>query len=362
MRAALLIILLVFATAGVGAVAQTAPQANGGPAQDTAQPTPAGGSLAPKETPAAPDAQPTGQTSEATPAPSDTTPTDSGAPTSRQLRAAQQFYESLHRQTGTVLVAGGKVRLQIPSSHYFVGPEDSRRILVDEWRNPPDAANGIEGMIFPSGGNPATGTWGAVVSYSGDGYVSDQDARTTNYNDLLRRMQDQAERENLERQRQGYPAMTLVGWAEPPHYDPGSHKVYWARELAFSNSRLHTLNYDIRVLGRGGVLSVSFIAGMDQLQEIRSAAAAVMAIPEFTSGNRYADYQQGADPRATSGIAGLIAGGALIAVAQKTGMLAILLLLAKKFIVVILAGLAGIGGFFRRMFGRKGANDAPPRG
>jgi uncharacterized membrane-anchored protein len=215
-------------------------------------------------------------------------------------------------------------------------------------------------MIFPDGANPVLGAWGAVVSYSPDGYVSDADASSTNYDDLLHQMQQQLDHDNPERQRQGYPAMTLIGWAEPPRYDAHSHKVYWARELAFSDSYLHTLNYDIRVLGRNGVLSVSFIAGMDELQEIKSAAPAVMAIPEFTAGNRYADYQQGTDRRAAYGIAGLIAGGALAAVAQKTGLIAIILLAAKKFIVVILAGLAAVGSFFRRLFsGRKGP-DAPP--
>ncbi|MBI3439841.1 MAG: DUF2167 domain-containing protein [Proteobacteria bacterium] len=293
-------------------------------------------------------------------APANMTDSTAAGPTAQQVQAAQQFYQSLHRQTGSVLVAGGKVRLQIPATHYFLGAEDARRVLVDQWGNPPSAADGVEGMIFPDGANPAMGAWGAVVEYRPDGYVSDEDASSTNYTDLLHQMQEQTNAANAERQRQGYPAMTLVGWAEPPHYDAATHKVYWARELAFADSHLHTLNYDIRVLGRGGVLSVSFIAGMDELPQIRSAAPAVMAIPEFTPGNRYADYQSGTDPRAAYGIAGLIAGGAIAAVAQKTGLLAIILLAAKKFIVLILAGLAAIGGAIRRMFSGRKRDEGPP--
>jgi uncharacterized membrane-anchored protein len=29
------------------------------------------------------------------------------------------------------------------------------------------------------------------------------------------------------------PKLTLMGWAEPPHYDSSSKKLYWAKELGF---------------------------------------------------------------------------------------------------------------------------------
>jgi uncharacterized membrane-anchored protein len=104
------------------------------------------------------------------------------------------------------------------------------------------------------------------------------------------------------------------------------------------------------VLGREGHLVLSFVAMMDELALIHTEAPVVMEMANFTAGNAYADYVEGADQRATYGIGGLIAGGALAAVAQKTGLLAILLAFGKKFIVLILAGLAGLGGAVFRMF------------
>jgi uncharacterized membrane-anchored protein len=65
-------------------------------------------------------------------------------------------------------------------------------------------------------------------------------------------MQEQAAATNDERRRQGYATVRLIGWAAPPHYSRQSHKLYWAKELAFSDESEHTLNYNVRVLGRRG--------------------------------------------------------------------------------------------------------------
>ena len=168
--------------------------------------------------------------------------------------------------------------------------------------------------------------------------MPDDEATTINYDNLLRDMQSGAEEENAWRRENNYPTVTLVGWAEAPHYDQATHKIYWARDLLFGGENVHSLNYDIRVLGREGHLVVSFVTTMDQLETIRAEAPAVMAMANFTPGNTYADYREGVDQRAAYGIGGLIAGGALAAVAQKTGILAVILAFAKKFIVVIIAG------------------------
>lgn len=269
------------------------------------------------------------------------------------LRQAEEFYASLHRETGVITIANGKVSLNVPETHYFVGSADARRIIVDLWGNPPASAEGVEGIIFLANTNPAIDGWGALVQYVAEGHVPDDEANTINYTELLSNMQDGMEQENTWRTENNYPTISLVGWAEAPHYDQTTHKLYWAKDLLFGGETTHSLNYDIRVLGREGHLVVSFVSTMDQIAAIRAEAPAVMAMANFTPGNTYADYVEGVDQRAAYGIGGLIAGGALLAAAQKGGLLAILLAVGKKFIVLILAGLAGIGGAISRMFGRK---------
>ena len=67
-----------------------------------------------------------------------------------------------------------------------------------------------------------------------------------------------------------------------PHYDAAAHKLYWAKEIRFSDGPESTLNYDIRVLGRHGVLSLNAVAAMGQLQQIKTDMQEVIAFTEFS--------------------------------------------------------------------------------
>jgi uncharacterized membrane-anchored protein len=126
------------------------------------------------------------------------------------------------------------------------------------------------------------------------------------------------------------------------------HKMYWAKELAFGTNSNHTLNYNIRVLGRRGVLVLNAVAEMDQLAAIRSQTRDVLAAVDFNEGHRYSDYLPGTDKAAAYGITGLIIG----ATAAKAGLFKVLIagLLAFKKIVIVgfLAVVAAIKRFFSR--------------
>src|SRR4029453_13707793 len=92
--------------------------------------------------------------------------------------------------------------------------------------------------------------WGVVITYDEDGFVEDDDAAEINYTELLADMQKDTRSESEAREKGGCKSIELVGWAAPPHYDDATHKLYWAQELSFGSSPEHTLNYNIRVLGR----------------------------------------------------------------------------------------------------------------
>jgi uncharacterized membrane-anchored protein len=261
---------------------------------------------------------------------------------------AEEFEASLDYKQGTIALPGGRATLDVPPSFRYLGPEDAQRVLVDAWGNPPGAET--LGMLFPANVSPLQREgWGVVIDYSDDGHVSDDDASTIDFDELLADMQAGVAERNEERTRQGYEPLTLVGWAEPPHYDQGSHKLYWARHLRFGDAGDSTLNYSIRVLGREGVLVLNAVAGMDQLELVKSRMQDVLGFANFNEGNRYADFDSSTDKAATYGLAALIGG----AVAAKTGLLAklgVLLLAAKKFIVIILVA---IGALVTRLFRRK---------
>ncbi|WP_417359066.1 DUF2167 domain-containing protein [Gallaecimonas pentaromativorans] len=261
---------------------------------------------------------------------------------------AQGVWNKLDRQTGTITLPNGVATLEVPDNFYYLSPKDAETVLVDVWGNPPSQTLG-QGMLFPAGTTPFDDdSWGVTIDYEQDGYVSDSDAADIDYDDLLGSMKKDVADESAQREKNGYGAVALVGWAEKPYYDAVSHKLYWAKEMNFDHSDTNTLNFNIRVLGRKGVLVLNFIAGMDQKAEIDRNLDTVLAMANFDEGARYQDFNPEFDKVAAYGIGGLIAGTVL----TKTGFFAAALLLAKKFGVFLLAGLAWLG---KKMFGKKNA-------
>jgi uncharacterized membrane-anchored protein len=191
--------------------------------------------------------------------------------------------------------------------------------------------------------------WAVIVTFAEDGYVEDDDAEDLDYDELLEEMKEDTQEGNEQRKAQGYPSLELVGWAEPPHYDAKSHRLYWAKELRFEGSEGSTLNYAIRVLGRKGVLELNAVAGMNQLGAIRQEMEGILPRAEFSTGKRYEDFNPDLDEVAAYGIGGLIAGKVL----AKAGLFAVLfkfLLAAKKLVVL---GIIGLGGLAAKLFGAR---------
>ncbi|MDH4109835.1 MAG: DUF2167 domain-containing protein [Gammaproteobacteria bacterium] len=255
-----------------------------------------------------------------------------------QYEQLATLLESLDPQKGDIVLGDGLATLRVPEDFYYLDGQDAETVLVDLWGNPP--GQDVLGMLFPAQYSPVDGeSWAVTIDYSEDGYVSDEDAADIDYGDLLSDMQRDIRSGNDDRVAAGYEAIELVGWAESPHYDGGAKKLYWAKELRFGDSPDTTLNYEIRALGRRGILSMTFIAATDQLAEINASRDQVLAMAEFNDGHRYTDFDPDFDAVAAYGIGALVAGK----VAAKTGLLAAGLLFAKKFGVFILVGLAAVG-------------------
>ena len=275
------------------------------------------------------------------------TPADGEEIDQETLENVNAFLASLTPRTGEISIDVAKATLNVPEAYYFLGAEDANRVLQDAWGNPP--SDTTLGMIFPAGQTPFDDTaWGATVRFTSDGYVSDEEASKIDYDKMLRDLKKSTKESNVWRKENGYGTIDLVGWAEPPSYNATTNKLFWAKELSFEDVTSNTLNYDIRVLGRRGVLELSFIAGMDQLADIRAKAPAVLDMASFNAGSTYAEYQPGIDKKAAYGVAGLVGGAAI---AKKLGLLGVILAFGKKFIVLIIAGFAAVAGGVRRLFG-----------
>ncbi len=274
----------------------------------------------------------------------------------QQRAAMEQFEAQLAYKTGQVAIGEDLATMNLGDDFRFLGSEDAEKVLV-AWGNPP--GNQVLGMVLPSNISLFDdASWAVLVTYSEEGHVEDDDAKSLDYDDLLKDMQASTEEANEERTKGGYPAAHLLGWAEPPHYDEVSRKLYWAQELEFVGSEQHTLNYDIRILGRKGVLELSAIAGIQQLATIKAEMPKVLAAVDFNPGMRYADFNPELDEVAGYGIGALVAGK----LAAKAGFFKVILgiLLAGKKLIAVAA--IGIVMGLKRLLSRKKseAEVAPP--
>jgi uncharacterized membrane-anchored protein len=258
----------------------------------------------------------------------------------------QKALASLHFQTGNVALPDAGATLHVQPGFRYLPPADARKVLEDLWGNPPD--DSVLGMLVPdNAGLASEHSWAVVVTYSDDGYVSDEDAAKVDYAQVMKDMQEAQVDENAERRKQGYPEFNLVGWAQPPRYEAATKRVYWAKDLKVQGADSDTLNYDIRVLGREGYLSMNAVASMNDMALVQSGMQQVLPMAQFDEGHRYADYKPGTDKLAAYGLAALVGGG----IAAKTGLLAkigLALLAAKK---LVLAGLVAVGAAVKKVFG-----------
>jgi len=264
-----------------------------------------------------------------------------------QLRALNA---SLHWKQGEIPLHNGLAVLKLSPKFHYIDHADTVKVL-QAWGN--KNVGETLGMIFPSDAGPFDREhWGVLIQYSDDGHVKDDDAKSVDYTKLMTDMQAAVKKEDETRKEQHEPQVELLGWATPPKYDDATHKMFWAKELRFEGETENTLNYNIRVLGKEGVLVLNAIATMKQLPLVQKETPELLTQVEFGPGNRYDDFKPGVHKLAGYGLAGLVAGGLVVGTAAKFGIFKILitaLLALKKFLVVgVVAAAAGVKKFLKK--------------
>ena len=266
----------------------------------------------------------------------------------QEYEAYYQYVDSLEQQlvydSGSIVLGESLATIQLPEGYRYLNPSEADKILVDNWGNPPSETLG---MIVPSNINPYSFEgWGVVITYEEDGHVDDEDAADIDFSELIVQMKEDVEIENEERIKLGYEPYSLNGWAEEPHYDATSHKLYWALDLQFGETEetAATLNYNVRILGREGMLVLNAVSGMDQLADVREHMSDIQNFTSFNEGNRYSDFDPSVDRVAAYGIGALVAGK----LAAKTGIIKVILAFLAKGWKLILIVIAGAGAFIRR--------------
>lgn len=274
------------------------------------------------------------------------TPVDSAAVWKAKVDSIQATFQY---KNGLVTLPENVGEITVPTGFRYLDPTQSQRLLTQIWGNPDGKSLG---MLFPATQGPLDeGSYAFVIEYEEMGYVKDDDADEIDYDELLTEMQSDIVEANKEREAQGFEPFTLIGWAAKPYYDKEKKALHWAKELQFGNADQHTLNYNVRLLGRKGVLVLNAVGSPAQLAEIRQSIPSVIQSVSFTKGLRYADFNPDLDEVAAYSIGGLVAGKVL----AKVGFFALILKFWKVGLALLAAGFSAI----RRFFGKKTNENAP---
>lgn len=119
---------------------------------------------------------------------------------------------TLDYQTRPLTILNGKVAVQASPTLRYLGPDDSRKVIVDLWGNPPGAAEDVLSMLVPGNTTPDAGDgWAIVLTENRDGHVSDQGAASTDYTQLLKDMKSGVQDNNAAWIKAGYEPIRLVG-------------------------------------------------------------------------------------------------------------------------------------------------------
>lgn len=240
---------------------------------------------------------------------------------------------------GTINLKNGVGKIIIPNGFKYLNPVQAERVLVEIWGNP-KSENITLGLILPEKqGVLAQNGYVFNIQYDEIGYVKDDDADDIDYDDLLTEMKKEVVEENKERKKEGYEQVSIVGWAAKPFYDEDRKILHWAKEIKFGNSPVNTLNYNVRVLGRKGVLVLNAIATKADLPLVQKDISKVLDIVKFNEGYQYKDFDSSVDEVAAWTIGGLVAGKVL----AKVGLFAII----AKFGKLIILGFLGAFGAFK---------------
>jgi uncharacterized membrane-anchored protein len=231
----------------------------------------------------------------------------------------------------------GNSTLRLPAGYMFLNPAETAKLETITH----NIGGGTEYFFAPEDLH-----WGAHFRFKDDGYVKDDEA--IDAASLLQSIKDGTEAANKVRRDRGWDEMEVVGWQTPPHYESQTNRLEWAvigKDLKSNDS---VVNFNTRILGRSGVMSVVLIAEPQALTAATDEFRSALTGFTYTPGQRYAEYRPG-DKVAKYGLAALVTGGAA-AIAVKTGLWKVIagaLVAGWKFIAAAFVAL--FGGVVRRL-------------
>lgn len=178
--------------------------------------------------------------------------------------------------------------------------------------------------------------WLADILFEKSGYISNEDAKNWDADELLESLREGDKIQNEERRKRGIAELQLVGWIEKPTYDPETNRLVWSIESkeigANATAESNVVNYNTYVLGREGYVELTFVTDVQAIKTEKLIAKQLLSEIKFNSGKTYEEYNSATDAAAEYGLAALIGGAA---VAKKLGLFGIIAAFFVKFWKII---------------------------
>ncbi|HYH97771.1 DUF2167 domain-containing protein [Hyalangium sp.] len=233
---------------------------------------------------------------------------------------------------------GHELSLDVPEEHVYLDKSIAAKVLE---QNGSFHHDNLLGLVVSK---EEKAPWFVVIRYEDEGFIKDEEE--LDGNEILDAIKEGQEAANEERVQRGFKALRIGDWTEAPHYDRTKHHLIWA--LNASTDEGTSVNYNTRVLGRRGYVSLNLVVDPEHLEPSKPHVVKLLQSTTFNQGARYADFQEGTDKVAEYGLAGIVLGGAGLGAAKiaKVGLLAkggklILgfLIAGKKVLAVVVIGL-----------------------
>ena len=277
-----------------------------------------------------------------------------GAPPAHAEGEAEASGPPVNWVAGPTKVDLGKdlAEIDVPEGFAFANADDTRKLL-ESMGNQTDG-NEL-GVIVPSSNDES---WFLLFTWDDVGYVKDTDKDKIDADALLASIKEATEDGNAWRKEHHLPALHVTGWAESPKYDEQSHNLVWAT-LAKNEEGHESGNYNMRLLGRRGVVSATLVESAAKLAASKPYANQLAKGFSFKSGSTYAEWRSG-DKVAEYGLTALVAAGAGAA-AVKLGLFGYLAKFAGKLGKGIVVLVVAIGSALSKLWAKlRGVSKSNP--
>ena len=233
----------------------------------------------------------------------------------------------------------------LPEGWIIFSGEDARKFLF--YTNGTDSFKDVSAVALSD-----DWTYQLIFSYFDEGYIDDSDWEKLDSDDLMQGVIESTAEGNKIRVANGVAELNVKGWVKEPTYDR-TRDV--ARYMIKAESEGESIFNSVALkLGREGFTRITLVGPGDSPHESSKALTAALDSHSFDNGFLYSDYEPG-NRMAGIGLASLVAltAGSKNGKGIAAGLMATLLIFAKKLWFVIFLPFVFLWGKIKQRFGSK---------